>query len=297
MGISRDTVRAMLADALARTCVSPTVARVRALAVTSQSWLAGVLHQHSVGELGVTETASWAECLELLRDTHFDVLVLVQPTSDPAELVEALHGGGHELPVVILGAEASGDAEVAAYAAGAAAYCALPTATAESLAQLLERTVQHAQLTREHRQLTFAERLRTEHEHAEAERLLAEQRSLVHELESMADFEVGVADESRGRVSPSTADELPANIAAHYAELLQAYVVMGSGSMVNDVQRLAEQLAKAGCSAHRAMQLHLVALEELVHTLGSRSARHVLNRADLLVLEVMVWLAESYRGR
>jgi DNA-binding NarL/FixJ family response regulator len=287
----------MLADALRRTPLSPTVARVRALAVTSQSWLADVLHKHSAGEIGVIETPSWAECLELLRDTHFDVLVLVQPNGSPAELVEALEGGGHELPVVILGAEASGDAEVAAYAAGAAAYCALPTATAESLAQLLDRTVQHAQLAREHRQLTFAERLRTEHEHSEAERLLAEQRSLVHELESLADLEVGLASDSRSGVSISTADELPAHISTHYAELLQAYVVMGSGSMVSDVQRLAEQLAAAGCSAHRAMQLHLAALEELVHTLGSRSARHVLNRADLLVLEVMVWLAECYRGR
>ncbi len=287
----------MLADALRRTQVSPTVARVRALTVTAQGWLARVLHEQTAGEISVTETPSWGECLELLRDTHFDVLVLVQPTSDPAELLEALEGGGHELPVVILGAEASGDAEVAAYAAGAAAYCALPTATAESLAQLLERTVHHSQLAREHRQLTFAERLRTEHEHAEAERLLAEQRSLVHELESLADLEVGLASDSRSGVSISTADELPAHISAHYAELLQAYVVMGSGSMVGDVQRLAEQLAAAGCSAHRAMQLHLVALEELVHSLGSRSARHVLNRADLLVLEVMVWLAECYRGR
>lgn len=275
----------------------PTVARVRALAVTPQSWLAGVLHQHSSGEIGVTETPSWAECLELLRDTHFDVLVLVQPTGDPAELMEALHGGGHELPVVILGAEASGDAEVAAYAAGAAAYCPLPTATAESLAQLLERTVQHSQLAREHRQLTFAEQLRTEHEHAEAERLLAEQRSLVHDLESLADFEVDASQPSRAFVSANCSDDLPPNIAAHYAELLQAYVVMGSGSMVHDVHRLAGELAAAGCSAHRAMQLHLTALEELVHTLGSRSARHVLNRADLLVLEVMVWLAECYRGR
>jgi DNA-binding NarL/FixJ family response regulator len=287
----------MLADALRRSPLLPTVARIRALAVTSQSWLADVLHKHSAGEIGVTETLSWGECFELLRDTHFDVLVLVQPTANVSELFEALHGGGHELPVVILGAEASGDAEVAAHAAGAAAYCALPTATAQSLAHVLERTVQHAQLAREHRQLTFAEQLRTEHEHAEAERLLAEQRSLVHELESLADLEVGIGNDSHAGPSTSTGDELPAHISAHYAELLQAYVVMGSGSMVNDVQRLAEKLAAVGCSAHQAMQLHLAALEELVRSLGSRSARHVLNRADLLVLEVMVWLAECYRGR
>jgi hypothetical protein len=43
------------------------------------------------------------------------------------------------------------------------------------------------------------------------------------------------------------------------------------------------------------MQLHVHVLEELVGSLGNRSARHVMNRADLLVLEVMAHLADGYR--
>jgi hypothetical protein len=38
-------------------------------------------------------------------------------------------------------------------------------------------------------------------------------------------------------------------------------------------------------------------LEELIHGLGTRSTRHVMTRADLLVLEIMVHLAEGYRRR
>ena len=38
-------------------------------------------------------------------------------------------------------------------------------------------------------------------------------------------------------------------------------------------------------------------VEELVHGLGARSSRHVMSRADLLGLEVMVHLAEGYRQR
>ena len=45
------------------------------------------------------------------------------------------------------------------------------------------------------------------------------------------------------------------------------------------------------------MQLHLRVLEELIGSLGNRSARHVMNRADLLVVEVMAHLADSYRRR
>jgi hypothetical protein len=45
------------------------------------------------------------------------------------------------------------------------------------------------------------------------------------------------------------------------------------------------------------MQLHVHVLEELVGSLGNRSARHVMTRADLLVLEIMAHLADGYRRR
>jgi hypothetical protein len=45
------------------------------------------------------------------------------------------------------------------------------------------------------------------------------------------------------------------------------------------------------------MQLHVQVLEELVQGLGNRSARHVMNRADLLALEVLGHLADGYRAR
>jgi hypothetical protein len=45
------------------------------------------------------------------------------------------------------------------------------------------------------------------------------------------------------------------------------------------------------------MQLHLHVVDELIRGLGTRSARHVVTRADLLALEVMVHLCEGYRAR
>ncbi len=45
------------------------------------------------------------------------------------------------------------------------------------------------------------------------------------------------------------------------------------------------------------MQLHVHVLEELIGSLGNRSARHVMTRADLLVLEIMAHLADGYRRR
>jgi hypothetical protein len=72
---------------------------------------------------------------------------------------------------------------------------------------------------------------------------------------------------------------------------------MGTGSLSDEMQRLANLLVSAGASARQAMQLHLQVLEEMVEGLGSRSARHVMNRADLLVLDIMIHLIEGYRHR
>jgi hypothetical protein len=45
------------------------------------------------------------------------------------------------------------------------------------------------------------------------------------------------------------------------------------------------------------MQLHVHVLSELIHGLGSRSTRHVMTRADMLALEIIIHLAEGYRDR
>ena len=83
----------------------------------------------------------------------------------------------------------------------------------------------------------------------------------------------------------------------HYRELLRAHVVMGVGNLAGEMTALADLLAEAGISAQQMMQLHVHVLEDLIGTLGSRSARHVMNRADLLVVEVMAHLADGYRRR
>ena len=60
---------------------------------------------------------------------------------------------------------------------------------------------------------------------------------------------------------------------------------------------LPEQLASSGTSAAQTLHLHVQVLEEMVHDLGSRGARHVMTRGDLLVLEMLAHLTEQYRAR
>ena len=69
---------------------------------------------------------------------------------------------------------------------------------------------------------------------------------------------------------------------------------MGSGSLNAELRSLADSLAAAGISAQQTLQIHLQILEETVQSLGNRSARHVMNRADLLILELMMHLCDGY---
>ena len=83
----------------------------------------------------------------------------------------------------------------------------------------------------------------------------------------------------------------------YYDELLRTYVIMGSGNLRDEIAKLAEILSLAEMSPRQGLELHLERVEALVGGLGNRSARHVLARADLLALELMIHLGEHYRKK
>ncbi|MEO2021983.1 MAG: hypothetical protein ABGX05_09145, partial [Pirellulaceae bacterium] len=134
----------------------------------------------------------------------------------------------------------------------------------------------------------------------ETGRLLEQQRAIVSNDERSD----GSADNDANRNWPQAylhdrqeSATLPPLLVAHYRELLRTYVIMGSGNLVQEMTSLAHQLVQAEVTAQQVMNLHLSVVEQMVDGLGSRSARHLMNRADLLVMEVMVHLVENYRSR
>jgi hypothetical protein len=232
---------------------------------------------------------------------------------DALELVEGLRGGGNDEPAIVLGTAPSAQMAALSYEVGADAYCCVAETTTRSLLWTFARAIERCQLVREHRRLVQNEQQRLAHEHQEAERLLGEQRALIAELEkirtgkSLDEFSHAyphnhaIVDcenpNSELRTPKSHACDLPERLVTHYREMLRAYVVMGAGNLAEEMVRLAAMLTEADVSAQRTMQLHVQVLEELVGSLGNRSARHVMTRADLLVLEIMAHLADGYRRR
>jgi hypothetical protein len=275
-------------------------------------WLAEAFASDSASEILLEEAIGVTAGLARLRDEVFDaVLISHEPgVLDALEFVEGLRGGGSEEPMIVLGNLPPTDMEALCYEVGADAYCAVNETTTRSLLWKFARAIERLQMVRENRRLVQAERQRLAHEHQEAQRLLDEQRALIADLENLRDGSAAIpqACERRGgeirsatllanRPALHAACDLPEAVIRHYREMLRAYVIMGAGNMADEMSTLAELLAEAQVSARQTMQLHVQVLEELIGGLGNRSARHVMNRADLLVLEVMAHLADRYRER
>jgi DNA-binding response OmpR family regulator len=261
--------------------------RMRALYIASQDrtggWLAEAFAADSASQVMLEEAQGAPAGLARLRDEVFDAILIthVPGELDALALIEGYRAGGADEPVIVLGEQTEQEMAALCLEVGADAYLCVSTTTTRNLIWVVARAVQRHQLIRENRRLNLAERQRLEREHDEARRLLVQQWALV-------------ADCDAPHEQPA---RLPAPLVEHYRELLRAFVIMGSGTLSGEMARLAELLAAAGITPKQSMQLHLHVLEDLVHGLGARSSRHVMTRADLLILEIMLHLGERYRQR
>ena len=260
--------------------------------------LAEALQADSATEIQLAEVIGITAGMARLREEGFDAILVTHDPGvlDALDFIEGLRGSGAEEPVLVLGAQGERELAALCFEVGADGYCALGATTTRGLLWNFARAIQRHQLTRENRRLAQAERQRLQYEHQEAERLLSQQRALVRDLRRQEDVEPGPR-EPESAASDAFLNPLPVRLIEHYREMLRAYVIMGVGNLSNEMSHLAELLVGADVTARETMQMHVQVLEELVRGLGNRSARHVMNRADLLVLEVLVHLSEGYRRK
>jgi hypothetical protein len=295
--------------------------RIKVLYITTLhrggAWLAEAFAADGAAHVLLDEVVGVTAGLGRLRDEVFDVVLVSHEPGvlDAIEFAEGYRAGGHDEPLVILGHAPPQELDAICYEAGADDYGCIAQTTVRGLLWKFARAIRLVTLARENRRMIQAERQRLQQEHHEAERLLEQQRALITDLELIRDGESAPRAEAVGDGTAAVLDAratsaaklrihaaeplppLPAALINHYRELLRAYVIMGAGNLADAMAALAELLAASNISAQRAMQLHVDVLEELVAGLGNRSARHVMNRADLLALEVLGHLADGYRKR
>jgi DNA-binding NarL/FixJ family response regulator len=253
------------------------------------AWLIEALSADSTVHVELEHALGTAAGLARLRDEIFDAILVshLPPELDALDLIEGYRAGGAEEPILVLGAQSEQEMAALCHEVGADAYLCVHTATTRNLIWVIARAIQRHQLLRENHRLNLAEQSRLQREHDEADRLLKEQRALIGDLKALRS----------GQLETVPEPVLPDELHTYCRELLRTYIIMGSGNLGDELKRLAELLVDAGLTARQTMLLHLKVLEELLHGLGARSTRHVMTRADLLVLEVMVHLAEGYQRR
>ena len=260
-------------------------------------WLAEALAADSASEVVLEEAIGFAAGLARLRDDAFDAVLVGHDAEelDALALAEALRTAGSEEPLIVLGEDDEADMTALCLEASADAYLCVRSTTTRTLIWIVARAIERHYLLRENRRLAQSERHRLELEHSDAEQLLSEQRGLVRDLDRN---EKGDAAQIQKRAaSPFSSPTLPPQLESHYRELLRTYVMMGTGNLATEMRALAQLLAAAGVSAAQTLELHIQVLESVLKGLGNRSARHVMNRADLLALEIGAHLCEVYRHR
>lgn len=271
-------------------------------------WLADALAADSATEVHLEESVGMANGLARLREELFDAVLISheEPELDSLELLDGLRaGGGDEQPVVVLGTRSEQELSALCFEAGADAYVCITTTTVRSLIWTVSRAIERRRLMAENRRLQQAETHRRQLEHTEATRLLAQQRAMLlgtvcaDAVPAEQDHDQEHAHELADPAARSQPlhQPLAASLSARYRELLRTYVIMGSGNLADEMRQFVELLASVQVTAHQAMLLHLDVLDEMIQSMGHRSARHVMNRADMLILEMMVCLVEGYRTR
>jgi len=267
---------------------------LRVLSVSAEpgdSWSAESLAEDSAVELTLTHAAGAARGLVALREQLFDAAIITHnpPHLDAFGLLDAiLAGHGDELPLLVAGHASELEMSALCYEAGADAYLCFAHTSTRALFWHLARAVERRRLISANRQYEQQARNRLAKEHCEADRLLTQQRQLIGGLEAVSDS-TGLSAAADARTGQRE------TIQQRYRELLQTAVMKGPAALENAIPALAQELVDSGATAAQAMTMHLAVLEQMVDGLGTLSARHVITRGDLLILELMTNLAGAYR--
>ena len=288
---------------------------------TEPDWIGLTLQLDAIGchDPKFRWVSTAAEAMTLLRNENFDCIVLecvscdddawADETSwDAIGLLQAIRASGCDDPLILLSRQPDDGLTVDACRHSCELLVSSSLWSSRALINVIQQTIQQVRTARENHHHAVANHRRLVRERDEADHLLRQQRDIISELEELSqrfpapdgtDDEIDHipprSNEDREAVATQCSVAIPDEIRTYYHELLRTYVIMGSGSLGTEIGQLARILAEFGLSPRETLSLHLEQVEQVVHGLGNRSTRHVLARADLLALELIIHLGECYQ--
>lgn len=278
----------------------PATLRLLCVSTAEPSWtlLALLLDKHGCREPQFRWCESTLQALSALRNETFDCLVVhdADGTLRVTALLEAVAADGCVDAALVL--TPPGDDNWLADLCRFDCDVLVTTAGWQSsaLPRWIARTIDRAHLVRENLRLAGADQRRTLRERDEAGQLLEQQRRILLDHAAAGPTQLTTLRGERAAIAEELQD-LPAEVVGIYQDLLRSYVMMGSGGLAGEIRKLAQLLVMAGLSPAAALHVHLDRVEDLIRGLGSRSSRHVMSRADLLAMELMIALGDCYRQK
>lgn len=287
--------------------------RLLCVGPTEPDWIGLTLQLDAVGCLDPKYrwVNSASETMTLLRNETFDCIVIEclptdseEETWDAPALVHAIRASGCGDPIVLLSKVPDDGLTVEACNSHCEILVSSAVWSSRALVNVVQRSIRLIETARQNHHHAVANHRRLVRERDEADHLLRQQRDIISELEAITqDFPDRVrsaesdedGDGSRLQAHRAKPLPIPDEIKSYYHELLRTYVIMGSGNLVGEIAQLAGLLAEAGLSPRDTLALHLEQLERLVSGLGNRSTRHVVSRADLLAIELVIHVGECYQ--
>lgn len=244
------------------------------------------LGRRSLPSIQVFATATGA--LEQLAEESFDCVLVVHsalrvPSGiDAQNVCTAIRAAGSTDAILVLTALASDPLFQAVCETAAEIYVGTTPWQSPALLQMIDRAIRQRELTRDSQRRTWADSQRVDRERAACEEILRHQRQLL----------VQTASRQFGSVDAILPPQLP----QIYREILRTYVMTGTVSLTVEIKKLAQTFALARLTPRQVWQLHVEQVELLVKGIGQRSARHILDRANVLCLELMVLLCEFFES-
>jgi hypothetical protein len=228
-----------------------------------------------------------SEAARLLRHEGFDCIVIDDvsvseggpaPNDDVLAQLQAIRTGGCDDPLLLL----TDRVDEGFLSAAAACDCELLITRLgwRSLAVIpwVRRTIERWKAARERDLSRSAEEDRSRRQSDESLGLLARRRELAACVRGTA-----LAD-------------APSGVQSAYAELLRAAIILGGDALRDEQERVLAQMLRSGMSSADALALHVASVESLLQGLAGHTARHVIERADLLALELLARLGDRVRG-
>lgn len=288
--------------------------RLLCVGPTEPDWIGLTLQLDAVGCLDpkFRWVSSASEAMTLLRNENFDCIVIeCWPTNlddqglDAADLVHAIRASGCGDPIVLLTRQPDDGLTVEACNSHCEILVSASLWSSRALVNVVQQSIRLMETARQNHHHVVANHRRLVRERDEADHLLRQQRDIIRELEAITQGTIepdtnatGTPTDERDSTSGSRQErslKIPEKIKTYYHELLRTYVIMGSGSLGGEIAQLASVLAEVGLSPRDTLSLHLEQVEHLVSGLGNRSSRHVMSRADLLALELVIHIGECYQ--